>query len=54
MPLVLALLSLTLLQAVHLAINLGDDVGFLRLDAVIMHVVEEIVKAILPFDRREG
>ena len=51
---VLSLCSLTLLQSVHLAINRGDDVGFLRLDPVIMHVMEQIVKAVLALDRREG
>ena len=53
MTMVLALLSLTLLQLLHLAIQHGEHMGFLVLDAVIMHVVEQIVKAVLALDRRE-
>jgi len=50
---VLALLSLTLLQTVKLAINCGDDVGFLILDSVVLHIMEQIGKAVLALDRRE-
>src|SRR5262249_4463120 len=50
---VLSLLHPLLLQTVHLAINRGGDLGFLILDPVIMHVMEQIVKAVLALDRRE-
>jgi hypothetical protein len=50
---VLSLLSLALLQTVKLAINRGNDVRFLVFDAVIMQIMQQIIKAVLALDRRE-